>query len=135
MLVRSKVVVKAVVTTEYKDRLISQLSQALSKVEASLHQLEVQGRQYLADLEGADSARAAEFREKLTRQKLRQEQAKTSLSARLAEVRNMEIGSEHPHTALEGLSELNVGDNLAEKLRETEVLVKDDVIVEIRNAR
>lgn len=135
MLVRSKVVVKAVVTAEYKDRLISQLSQALSKVEAAMQQLEVQGGQYLAGLESVDSARAAEFREKLNRQKSRQEQAKSSLSSRLSEVRDVEIGSEHPHATLEGFVELNVGDNLAEKLRDTEVLVKDDVIVELRNAR
>ncbi len=134
MLVKRKITLKAIVTEEYKRRLIAQLEQALQKVELSLQQLEFQGRRYLTGMENADPARTAAFREKLEVQKKRQERVRDSLSDRLAVVRALEIGVEHTHAMLDGFAEVNVGDNLAEKLEAAELVMKDDVVVEIRNA-
>ena len=134
MLVKRKITVKAIVTEGYKERLIVQLKQALGKVELSLQELEFQGRRYLTELGDADPARTAAFRERLERQKLRQEQIRGSLSSRLATVRELKTGDEHPHAVLDGLTEVNVGDNLAQKLNAAELVIKDDLVVEIRNA-
>lgn len=134
MLVKRKITVKAVVTEEYKRRLLAQLQQALQKVELSLQQLDFQGRKYLAEVENADPAQMAAFREKLERQRKRQEQIRGSLSDRLSVVRQLGVGSEHAHAVLDGFAEVKVGDNLAEKLGSAELVIEDDVIVEIRGA-
>jgi len=134
MLVRRKVAVKAIVTGEYKDRLIAQLKQALAKVELSLQELELQGRRYLSEVGDADPGRRAAFGERLERQIRRQQQIRGSLSGRLATVRELEIGTEHTHTVLDSFVEIDVGDNLAQKLTAAELVVKDDLVVEIRNA-
>ncbi len=134
MLAKRKITVKAIVTEDYKFRLAEQLSQALQKVELSLQQLEFQGRRYLSELENADPDRTADFRGKLERQKKRQEEIRESLSSRLAVVRELELGTEHTHAVLDGFTELQVGDNLAKKLEAAELVLKDNVIVEIRHA-
>lgn len=134
MLVRRKIAVKAIVTAGYKDRLIAQLKQALAKVELSLQELELQGRRYLNEVGDADPGRRAAFGERLERQIRRQKQIEASLSGRLATVRELQIGAEHTHTMLDSLVEISVGDNLAQKLTAAELVVKDDLVVEIRNA-
>jgi len=134
MLVKRKVTVKAVVTEEYKRRLIAELEQALGKVELSLQELEFQGRRYLNELRDANPARTAEFQGRLERQKKRQEQVRGSLSSRLITVRELVAGTEHVHTVLDCLAEVNIGDNLAQKLTAAELVIEDDVIVEMRNA-
>ena len=134
MLLKRKVTVKAVVTEEYKRRLIDHLEQALGKVELSIQQLDFQGQRYLTEIGNADPDLTAAFRERFERQKKRQEQIRGDLSRRLAAVRELEISAEHVHTVLDGFTEVNVGDNLAWKLEAAELVTKDDVVVEIRNA-
>ncbi len=134
MLLKRKITVKAIVTEEYKSRLIAQLEQALRKVELSLQQLDFHGRRYLSETDNADPAQTAAVRERLGRQKKRQEQIRGSLSERLSLVRQLEIGSEHTHAVLEGFADVSLGDNLAGKLEAAEIVLRDDIIVEMRNA-
>ena len=134
MLVKRRITVKAVVTEEYKERLVTQLKQALGKVELSLQELELQGRRYLTELVDGDPARTTAFRERLERQIGRQRQIRESLAGRLAVVRELETGTEHTHAVLDGFADVSVGDNLAKKLEAAEIVMKDDVVVEIRHA-
>ncbi len=134
MLLQRKVTVKAIVTEEYKRRLITELEQALGKVELSLRELDFQGQRYLNELRDADRASIAEFQRRLQRQKKRQEQVKGSLSSRLTTVRELVVGAEHVHAVLDCLAEVNVGDNLAQKLNAAELVIRDNIVVEIRDA-
>lgn len=134
MLLQRKVTVKAVVTEEYKRRLIAELEQALGKVELSLRELDFQGQRYLNELRDANPASIAEFQRRLQRQKKRQEQVRGSLSDRLTTVRELVVGAEHVHAVLDCLAEVNVGDNLAQKLNAAELVIRDNIVVEIRDA-
>jgi hypothetical protein len=133
MLIRRKVHVKAIVTEQFKQDLLGRLREARLQVELSQQQLEYQGRKYLSDLESKDPAQAEAFRRKIERQKQKREELKTKLVAELAAAESLELGTEYQQVAIEGLAEVNVGDNLSEKLQAAEVVIKDGIVVDIRH--
>lgn len=133
VLIKRKVAVKAIVTEQFKERLVAQLRQALQQVELAQQQLEIQGGKYLSELEDKDPAQGDAFRRKLERQKQKQEAIRAKLTEELAVAEKLELGTEHLQGMLDGLVEVNVGDNLAEKLQAGEILVKDGLVVEVRH--
>lgn len=134
MLIKREVTVKVIVTDDFKQPLIGQFKEALRKVEQTQQQLEVQGKRYLAEIEDRDPSQAEAFRRKLDNQMRRQESVRVRLSQRLTEAESLELGNEYLQGKLEVFEEIRVGDNLSEKLHEAELLVKDDLIVEMRHA-
>jgi hypothetical protein len=132
MLVRRKVAVKVIVTDEFKEQLLAQLRQAVQKVELTQQQLEYQGRRYLSEFRDKDPAQGEAFRRKLERQSRRQEEIRSKLTAELVRAENLQLGSEYLQGAVEGLTEIRVGDDLSRKLNDAEVITKDGVVVEIR---
>ncbi|MDI6827348.1 MAG: YlqD family protein, partial [Armatimonadota bacterium] len=105
----------------------------LQQVKQTQHQIETQGRRYLSELEGRDPAQAAVFAKKLERQKHKQEAVRARLVDELAKTRMLELGTEHPQGIIEGLVEINVGDNLNEKLGAAELIIENGIVKEIRN--
>lgn len=112
--------------------MLLRLRTALRKVEAAQQQLEQDGRRYLTELQSKDPARAESFRRRLERQRARQEQVRTRLADELAAAEKLEPGAEYPQGTIEGFVEIGLGDNLSEKLRSAEIVVKDGVVVELR---
>ena len=133
MLVKRKVAVKAVVTEEFKQQLILKLGQALEKVRLAQQQLDFQGTRYLSEMEGQDPAQAAAFRRRLERQKRKQEEIEARLTEELKKAGQLELGDEHLQGTLDGLTEVQVGDRLDEKLQAAEIVVRDGLVVEIRH--
>ena len=56
----------------------------------------------------------------------------TIAQRQLDEADKLEIGSEYPRGTLEGLVEIKEGDSLFEKLGSSEIVIKDGVVVEVR---
>lgn len=132
MLVKRDITVKIIVTDEFKRKLIEQLRGALRKVELTRQQLDVQGKRYLAEIEDRDASQADQFRRKLEDQMLKQESLCAGLTQKLAEAEKLNPGDEYSQGKLESFVEIGIGDNLAQKLQETELIVKDDLVVDIR---
>lgn len=133
MLIQRKVYVKAIVTEQFKQDLLARLREAQLQVELSQQQLEYRGRKYLGDLEGKDPAQAEAFRRKLERQKQKREELKAKLAAELVAAESLDLGTEYQQATLDGLAEIGVGDDLTDKLRAAELVVKDGIVVEIRH--
>ena len=133
MLIRRKVAIKVIVTVRFKRQLIDRLRQAIEKVDLSQVQLESQGRGYLSELEGKDTGQAEAFRRRFERQQHRQQQVKAKLAEQLSNADKLEIGTEYHQGTLDGLVEVKVGDMLQEKIHGAEIVIKDGLVVEIRN--
>ena len=133
MLIKRKVAVKAIVTEKFKYELVARLRQALQKVELAQQQLEAGGTRYLSELGSKDPAQAEKFRHRLERQKRRQEQIRAKLAEELASAEKLKLETEYPQATLDGLVEVRVGDNLSEKLQAAELIVKDGLVIEMRN--
>lgn len=57
------------------------------------------------------------------------------MADRKTEIEKLTIGSEYPRGTIEGQVEVKVGDNLFEKLAGILLIVKDGIVVEIRQQK
>ena len=111
--VKRPVLVKVIVTEEYKVTRAGEIRTALAK-------LDVIGKQLAGRLE---SNPADALTERLRAEQKRNEDARTALKREFENVSALEPGSEYVLTTLEGSVELNVGDDFL-NLGPSEIVVK-----------
>jgi hypothetical protein len=124
------VVIKAIVTEGFKRLYVQDLDEAIKRVDTIVQQLDTQIRR--TELERQVSPQSRAIRQQLEMERARQEGTKAELSMRLREAQELALNSEFTQGTLESLVEVNVGDNLFTKLGRTEIIVKDGIIMEIR---
>jgi len=124
------VVIKTVVTESFKRLYVQDLEDAIKRVDAVVQQIDTQIRR--TELERQLSPQSRAVRQQLELERARQEATKAELSMRLREAQDLVLNSEFPQGTLESLVEVSVGDNLFNKIGRAEVVVKDGIILEIR---
>ncbi|MBI2201125.1 MAG: YlqD family protein [Armatimonadetes bacterium] len=124
------VVIKAIVTEGFKRLYIQDLEDAVKRVDVIVQQLDTQIRR--TELERQVTPQARAIRQQLELERARQEATRAELTMRLREAQELELNSEFTQGTLESLVEVKVGDNLFTKLGRTEIVVKDGIIMEIR---
>ena len=124
------VVIKAIVTESFKRLYTQELQAAIGRVEDLMGQLDAQIRR--SELERQISPQARAIRQQLELERTRQESARLELQARLREAEALELNSEFPQGTIDSFTEVKIGDNLFQKIGRTEIVVKDGIIVEVR---
>ena len=129
------VMVKAIVTETFKDNLIKELERAIKNLDTQAQQMDFQAKTYMEDLKkkGMISQMTA-FKHQLDEEKGRQTAAKADLQMKIEEAKKLVLNTEFIQGPLEGPVNVKLGDNLYKKIGAAEILVKDGVIQEIRNA-
>lgn len=130
--VKRSIAVHVIVTEEFKEELKVELQEAANATQRRLDQMEFQSRRFLADLQRTDLTQAMAARRQVEVEKRRHEALKQDIQRQLEEADKLEVGSEYPRGTLESLVELKEGDNLFEKLGSSEIVIKDGVVVEVR---
>lgn len=126
------VVIKTIVTEGFKRLYIQELEEAIKRVETLEQQLDTQIRR--SELERQVSPQSRAIRQQLELERARQEATRAELGMRLREAQQLELNSEFPQGTVEGLVEVNIGDNLFNKIGHTEIVVKDGIVIEIRES-
>ncbi len=124
------VVIKAIVTESFKRLYIQDLEDAIKRVDTLVQQIDTQIRR--TELERQLSPQSRAVRQQLELERARQEAAKAELQMRLREAEALELNSEFPQGTVESLVEVGIGDNLFNKIGRTEIIIKDGIILEIR---
>jgi uncharacterized protein YydD (DUF2326 family) len=129
------VMVKAIVTEAFKDNLIKELERAIKNIDAQSQQMDFQAKSYMEDLKkkGMISQMTA-FKHQLDEEKGRQTAARADLQMKIEEAKKLALNTEFIQGPLEGPVVVKTGDNLYKKIGAAEILVKDGVVQEIRNA-
>ena len=133
MILKRQILLKALVTDRLKAELIQTVQEAIQRVDEEQNELDRQSSRLMLELQRTDMSRAMAFRQQLQAEKRKREDVKAALQEQLKEYEALEMGSEFDRGTLEGEVEVKVGDNIQEKLGQAEILVKDDVIQEIRD--
>src|SRR5207245_10565310 len=128
--VRRPLVMKAIVTKGFKRLYIQDLEEAIRRGNAIEVQPDSQTRR--AELERTVTPQARAIRQQLELERARQEATRAELEMRLREAQQLELNSEFAQGTVESLVEVKVGDNLFTKLSRAEIIVKDGIIMEIR---
>lgn len=124
------VVIKAIVTESFKRLYTQELQTTIGRVEELIGQLEAQIRR--TELERQISPQSRAIRQQLELERARQESARLELGARLREAEGLELNAEFPQGTIDSFTEVKIGDNLFQKIGRTEIVVKDGIIVEVR---
>lgn len=128
------VMVKAIVTEAFKENLIREMERTIRNTDMQLQQMDLQSKTYMEDLKKkGQMQQLTAFRGQLTQEKARLNATKTDLLAKIEEAKKLVLGSEFVQGPLEGPVKVEVGDNLYKKVGAAEILVKDGIIIEIRN--
>jgi hypothetical protein len=96
--------------------------------------MDAQSRHLLSGIQGTDLTQAMQVRRQLEAERQRQTVLKQEIERQIEEADKLEIGSEYPRGTIEGMVELNVGDDLFKQLSGSEIIVKDGKVVEVREA-
>ena len=129
--VQRPVVIKAIVTEAFKRLYIADLEDAIKRVDAIMQQIEVQVRRFELERQ-VTPQQTRNLRAQLELERQRQEATKIELQARLREAQDLELNTEFSQGTIEGTVEVAVGDNLFDKISRTEIVVKDGIVLEIR---
>ena len=128
--VQRPVVIKTIVTEAFKRLYIADLEEAIKRVDMIVQQIDVQARRF--ELERQVTPQTRNMRAQLELERTRQEAARIELQARVQEARELQLNSEFTQGTLDGVVDVSVGDNLFDKISRTEILVKDGIVLEIR---
>ena len=132
--VRRSIEVVVIVTEQFKQELKAELQLAAEEAQRRIEQMDVQSRRLLADLQRTDITQAMNARRQVEAERRRGDAVKQDIQRQIEETDKLEIGSEYPRGTLEGVVEVNAGDNLIKKLTGAQVVVKDGVVIEVREA-
>jgi hypothetical protein len=130
--VQRPVVIKAIVTEAFKRLYIADLEEAIKRVDAIVQQIDVQSRRF--ELERQVTPQTRNIRAQLEMERQRQEATRMELQARLREAQDLQLNTEFTQGTIEGTVDVSVGDNLFDKISRTEIIVKDGIVLEIREA-
>ena len=123
------------VTESFKEEIGKELREAAEQIQAQLDRMEFEAKRYLADLQRTNLSQAMAVRDQIEAEKHKQEKVREELLAKIEEVRNLPEGAEFLRGTLDGVVEVQVGDDLKSVLGEAALVVRDDVVVEIRDGR
>jgi F0F1-type ATP synthase membrane subunit b/b' len=132
--VKRSIGVQVIVTESFKAELKAELEEAAQTAQRRMDQMEMQSRRVLADLQRTDLTQAMSARRQIEAEVRRHQALKDDIARQLEEAEKLELGSEYPRGTLEGVVDLTEGDDLIKKLSGSQIVIKDSVIVEVREA-
>ncbi len=132
--IRRSVGLRAIVTEAFKEELSNELRLAAEETQRRIDQMEAQSRRLLSGIQGTDLAQAMQVRRQIEAERQRQTALKEEIQRQIGEAAKLELGSEYPRGTIEGVVELNVGDDLFKRLSGAEIVIKDGEVIEIREA-
>ncbi|MEB3275484.1 MAG: YlqD family protein [Cyanobacteriota bacterium] len=139
--IKRTITVRAVVTPRWKEDAERELSTALSNSDAQLSQLEAEGQQVIEDIRRQSANpldprvqdQVASIQQQVAAKRAELDEQKRQLLDQQRQVRELEMEQIVEQGQIESLCEVQVGDNLVEKLQAA-VLVRDGVIEAIEGS-
>ena len=133
--VKRTVILRAIVTDELKQQVSEELQSAADEIEQRVQQLDFSTKAYITDLQRADLQRAMAVRKQIEAEKQKQNELRDALLERKAQVAVLQNDQEVIRGTLESYVEINEGDDLSVLLGGTEIVTKDNIVIEIRQRR
>jgi hypothetical protein len=132
VIIKRNVILRAIVTPALRADILAELDRGVEDVEARVQQIDFQTKPYLTELQRTNLQQAIQVRKQIEAEKQKHEDLKAALEERKAQVKSLRDGDEIIRGTLESWVEVDEGDDLGEILAGTELVVKDDRVVEIR---
>ncbi|MGB9769463.1 MULTISPECIES: YlqD family protein [Caldisericum] len=130
---KQNVIVKVIVTEKFKEDFKRELSRQLETAESKARELKSSLARLVIESAGIQNPTYVEsLKARIEEERMLQEAIASDLREKLKEVDALPIDSIYPYTVIEGLVDIDVGDNLFKKIAGVEVIIKDGVVIEIK---
>lgn len=131
LIIKRPVILKNIVTEKFKQQLMEDLSNAVKQIDIRINQMNFQERR-ISSTDKQQKKNIAVMREQLHQERNRQEQIKNDLQKRLEQIPQLEVDSEFVGGNYNAPVKIEVGDNIRTKLFPAEIIVKDGIVVDIK---
>jgi len=131
MNLRIPVNIKARLTADLKERIRSEMSEALKTVELELQQMDFQEKRMIAEQTKVNPNELPHLYAYLGSERAKRQNFRMETMEQLEQLERLELGSEISRGTLDGSFVLKVGDNL-HNYTGAEILLEDGVIVAFR---
>jgi len=135
MRIRRPVQVKLILTEPTRNRFLGELEEQVKRLRMELEQLQFQGKKLLSDAQRRGPAAVEVVRERLAREERARRERIEALKAQAEQLRVLPEGSEVLYTTVESDVEIRVGDDWNALMQGAEIVLKDGVVVAIRDGR
>ncbi|MDD4344128.1 MAG: YlqD family protein [Eubacteriales bacterium] len=126
-----KIVIKQVVTEEFKKVAVADLQNALKQAEVEMEDFEKKYRKMITEFTVKNLPQVDELRAQFEAEKERKGMLKNQLSEQFKAAMKLEIGNEIVQAVIDGPYELKIGDDF-NKVNRQEIVIKDGIVQEIR---
>ncbi|RKD24179.1 hypothetical protein BEP19_07165 [Ammoniphilus oxalaticus] len=132
MKIKRPVVVKMILTDQLRTRLKGEYEQTIKQVQIELEQLQFRSKKLLQD-----SAKQGPEAYRIVQERLqKEEQGRRDKLKRAYDLQNqldlLPDGREIVHSQVESEVEVKIGDDWDKLINQTEIIIKDGIVVEIR---
>lgn len=130
---KQNVIVKVVVTENFKEEFKRELTRQLESAEIKARELKSSLARLVIESAGIQNPSYVEsLKARIEEERMLQEALVAQLKEKIKEVEDLPIDSIYPYMVIEGMVDVQEGDNLFKKISQVEVLIKDGIVVEIK---
>jgi len=134
IILRRPVSVMAVMTETFRDEMIKEAENTLKRIEEDLRQIETESVKYIASVSLQNPQQASSLTQQMDSEKQRLKTTQAQLDKKIMELENIKNGTEVPFQTFDGFVEVGLGDNLYNRLNKTVIVIKDWVVIDIRES-
>jgi len=124
----------AVMTETFREQMIKEAENTLKKIEEDLRQIETEAVKYIASVSLQNPQQASSLTQQMNGEKQRLKTTQSQLDKKIMELENIKDGTEVPFQTFDSFIEVGLGDNLYNKLNKTIIVIKDWVVIDIRES-
>jgi hypothetical protein len=129
-----KVLIKVIVSQDFKDSFAKQLDALYSEVNANIEKIKSEESRILLNVgTNFNAQEISSLRGKIAKERESQEITKKEIENKIKEIKDLEIGAFYPYASIDGNVEIKEGDNLWEKLNGSELVIRDGIVVSIKS--
>lgn len=130
--IRQPVAVKFILTEETKQNWLAELRRLINATIAELEELEFRGKQWMRDAEKQGEGAVEEASQRIEMERTQRVERREQLIQQLSQIQQLDLESEVANGTVETNVDVNVGDSWEKVLQGSEIIVKDGVVIEIR---
>ena len=132
--IKRPVLLKAIVTERLKEELKAELQEAADQADVKIQQLEFTSKRYIQELQKTNIQQAMALRQQVEAEQQKHENVKQQLLEQQKQIEELELDTEFLRGSIEGVVDVKEGDDLSQIMGGAEMVVKDNIVVEVRGA-
>lgn len=132
MKIKIPVPIKLVVTLKTKEKLLMDIEKSIEKIKLELEQLQFQHKKLISEAQKKGNEAVRIVHDRIGHEHQKRKEKLDILMLQLEQIERLEEGDEILHDTVEAEIDVKIGDSWENIITSREIILKDGVIIEIR---